>query len=299
MIVVLDKPAGRTSAWCVRLVGRRAGLKAGHTGTLDPAATGLLVVCLGESRKLVSLLTGHDKRYRAVVRLGVETDTLDAEGEVIARRNVPPLDAGTVREALSRLAGCVRQRVPGYSAVKVGGRRMHRVAREGGEVPVRERQVTVHALDLVDLDGPDVHLDVRCSAGTYVRVLARDLGRLLHTVAHLAFLRRTECGPLGVDAAPDLEEVLAACSRGDLPALAVPARRALSGRRLLRASNATARRLRLGREVSASELEVLDEGDPPAVVLDPDGNVACIARSRGGLVVARRVLHAQAPSGDD
>lgn len=212
-VLVVDKPAGPTSFEVVKRVRRalRAD-KAGHTGTLDPAATGVLAVCLGEAVKLQQFLTEGDKGYEARVAFGVATDTEDAEGRVVARGDPSGLDAERIRAALPAFVGAIAQVPPMFSAVRVGGRRLHEAARAGEVVERAPRTVQVHALELLEVEPPEgdrVHarLLVRCGKGTYVRTLAADLGKALGVPAHLATLRRTEAGPFSLAQAVPLAEV--------------------------------------------------------------------------------------------
>ena len=212
-VLVIDKPAGPTSFDVVRRVRRALGAdKAGHAGTLDPAATGVLAICVDDAVKLQQWLADGDKAYEATVAFGAATTTEDAEGEVTERGDPSGLPADAIRAALARFTGEIAQVPPMFSAVRVGGRRLHEAARAGEEVDRAPRQVTVHAitLDALDPQGPDglvrARLSVRCGKGTYVRTLAADLGRALGVPAHLAALRRTEASGFRIAAAIPLEE---------------------------------------------------------------------------------------------
>lgn len=212
-ILVVDKPAGPTSFDVVGRVRRALGAaKAGHTGTLDPAATGVLAVCVDEAVKLQHWITHTDKAYDALVVLGFATDTEDAEGREVERGDPAGLDAGRVRAALPAFLGEIDQVPPMYSAVRVGGRRLHEAARAGEEVERAPRRVVVHALDLVSFEPAQggvarARLSVRCGKGTYVRTIAASLGRALGVPAHLGALRRTASGPFSLSQAIPLEEV--------------------------------------------------------------------------------------------
>jgi tRNA pseudouridine55 synthase len=195
-IVLVDKPRGLSSNQALQKVRRlfRAA-KGGHTGSLDPLATGLLPVCLGEATKIAGHLLGASKAYVADVRLGATTTTADAEGEVIETRPVPPLDDAAIEHALAPLRGRISQVPPVYSALKQDGVPLYRLAREGKAVTVQARDVEVMRLELVARDGADLTLAVECGSGTYVRSLARDLGEALGCGAHLTALRRTWVDP--------------------------------------------------------------------------------------------------------
>ena len=207
-VLVIDKPQGPTSFEVVRRVRSALGLKrAGHTGTLDPMATGVLPVCLGEATKLAGLLTEGDKAYDAVVRLGVVTDTQDVTGTILETHPVPPLSAELLESALERFRGSFLQLPPMYSAVKVKGKRLYERARAGEPVERTPRPVTVHALVLRDFSASECTLSVRCSKGFFVRTLAEDLGRALGCGGTLKSLRRTASGAFGLDRALPLSAV--------------------------------------------------------------------------------------------
>src|SRR5262245_6450868 len=198
-VLVIDKPQGPTSFEVVRRVRSALGLKkAGHTGTLDPMATGVLPVCLGEATKVAGLLTEGDKAYDAVIRLGVETDTQDAEGKVLAERPVPALDRAALEGALQRFRGTFTQVPPMYSAVKVSGKRLYELARAGEEVPREGREVTVHELLLRDFSSVELTLSVRSSKGFFVRTLAHDLGQALGCGAHVEAMQRAALGEFSI-----------------------------------------------------------------------------------------------------
>lgn len=210
-LAVVDKPAGVTSHDVVAQLRRRLGeRRVGHAGTLDPGATGVLVVGVGHATRLLRFVSDGAKCYTGEIVLGVETDTLDADGSVVAAVPVPALDIAAVRALVAeRFTGDIRQTPPMVSALKVGGRRLHELAREGVEVDRPDRPVTVHRLDVVALTAGVITIDVRCSAGTYVRSLAADIGRALGCGAHLRNLRRTAVEPFTIaEAAPPEECVL-------------------------------------------------------------------------------------------
>jgi tRNA pseudouridine55 synthase len=207
-VLVIDKPAGPTSFEVVQRVRSLCRVKkAGHTGTLDPMATGVLPVCLGDATKIAGVLTEGDKAYDAVIRLGVETDTQDAEGKVLAEKPVPPLHREALEAALSRFRGTFTQVPPMYSAVKVSGKRLYELARAGEEVPREGREVTVRELVLRDFSATDLTVSVKTSKGFFVRTLAHDLGQALGCGAHLRALRRTASGPFTLARAVPVERL--------------------------------------------------------------------------------------------
>ncbi len=207
-LLSVDKPEGPTSHDMVALARRILDIRRiGHTGTLDPFASGLLILCVGWATRLAEYLIALPKRYVAVIRLGEQTDTDDRTGTLIAR-NESWRDIGESElvDALSKQVGVIEQRPPDYSARKVEGTRAYTLARQGAYVPLEARTVRVDRLDLRALTPPDVTVEVDCSGGTYVRALARDLGRQLGCGAHLRRLRRTRIGDFGVERAMAMAE---------------------------------------------------------------------------------------------
>ncbi|MFN8508066.1 MAG: tRNA pseudouridine(55) synthase TruB [Dehalococcoidia bacterium] len=250
-ILLIDKPAGWTShdvvAKARRLTRQR---RIGHTGTLDPMATGLLVLCLGRATRLVEYLTAHDKRYEGEIVLGVSTDTDDAEGTTTARAPVPPIDGATIEMLEARFTGALLQRPPAYSAVKVEGKRAYAVARGGGELELAARPVTVHSLALTDLGGGRLAIRVHCGPGTYIRSLARDIGAALGCGAHLAALRRTSSGAFDVADAFTLGELERICANGRLQDALLPNDEGLAGMDAALLDADSAARFATGREVA-------------------------------------------------
>lgn len=245
-ILVVDKPSGWTSHDVVARMRRLTKIKRiGHTGTLDPMATGVLVLCLGQATRLVEYLTGHDKRYQATIRLGVETDTHDADGRLTARQ---PVDVSEValRSALAAFVGEIEQVPPMFSALKRDGKKLVDLARKGVEVARAPRRITIHSIDLLAFDSPDATIDVHCSGGTYIRSLAHDLGRKLGCGAHLAVLRRTAVGDFTLDQAISLETFEAAVVDGSWFTLLRPLDAALAWLPSIRLNDDEAARARQG-----------------------------------------------------
>ena len=292
-VLVVDKPVGPTSFDVVARVRRIFGAeKAGHTGTLDPRATGVLPVCLGDAVKLQQFLCDGDKSYCATIHCGVATTTQDGEGAVTARGDPSRLDAASLRSALSRFVGPIEQLPPMYSAVRVEGRRLHEVARAGGEVERRARTVHVFSLDLTGLaregDGLLATVVVRCGKGTYVRTLAADLGETVGVPAHLAALRRLSAGPFQLEEAVALDEVerLAESDPEGLARRLVPLAEAMRDRPAIRLGEAAARDLGHGRSVAA-------EGVLAGAIcraLGPDGRLLAVCQERAGQLRPVRVL---------
>lgn len=195
-IIVLDKPAGMSSNNAVQEVKRLFGArKVGHTGSLDPLATGVLPLCLGEATKFSQYLLDSDKRYLTQVRLGVATDSGDADGKVIAEHSTEGVTRARVESALAAFRGDIEQVPSMFSAVKHHGKPLYKLARQGIEIERQARPVTVHANDIVALEGDELTLNIHCSKGTYVRNIAHDLGEALGCGAHVCALRRTQAGP--------------------------------------------------------------------------------------------------------
>jgi tRNA pseudouridine55 synthase len=218
-LLLLDKDGGMTSHDVVRRLRRLAGLRRiGHAGTLDPMATGLLLMALGESTRLLEFLTDGEKAYRATLRLGVTTDTQDAEGEVRQRRAVPRFDLEELRAATRALTGVIGQLPPMYSALKRNGVPLYRLARRGVEVERETRQVEIRRLEIISAEDDLLTIEVDCSKGTYIRTLAHDLGQLLGTGAHLTSLRRLRSGSFAVENAHTLAQ-LEDAGRDRLPLL--------------------------------------------------------------------------------
>lgn len=291
-VLVVDKPAGPTSFEVVERVRRAArAKKAGHAGTLDPAATGVLAVCLEDAVKLQHFLTDGDKGYLATFAFGRATSTEDAEGEVVAEGDPSGLDAGVLRAALARFVGEIDQVPPMYSAVRVGGRRLHEAARAGEAVDRAPRRVRVHALELLEVAPPDggvvlARVAVSCGKGTYVRTLAADVGRAVGVPAHLAALRRTAASGFTLADAVPLDEVEAlAREPGALAARLVPLGGALRDLPELRLSAAEAWELVHGRPVARPA------GTSGVVrVLDAAGRLLAVSTADAGRLRTQRVF---------
>jgi tRNA pseudouridine55 synthase len=205
-LVVVDKPGGLTSHDVVAAVRRLAGTrKVGHAGTLDPMATGVLVLGVNRATRLLGHLALTDKRYDATIRLGVTTTTDDAEGEVVESRPTDGIAADDVRRALASFVGEIDQVPSAVSAIKVDGQRAHARVRAGEEVDLPARRVTVHGVEVTAVDLPSLTISVHCSSGTYIRAIARDLGAALGVGGHLTSLRRTAVGPFDLSGAHTLE----------------------------------------------------------------------------------------------
>lgn len=293
--VFIDKPSGCTSHDVVARARRALGTrKVGHAGTLDPLATGVLLLGVGRATKLLGMISGGDKEYLADIRLGVSTHTDDQQGEVTSRMSAGHLSEEQVRAGMSRFVGRIAQRPSAVSAIKVDGRRAHERVRRGENVELPERPVTVAHFDLVSLSPPgeesgmgyrDINVRVVCGSGTYVRALARDLGEMLGVGGHVRALRRTRLGPIDVaectplqafEAAPEVIPLAASASRwfSTVPVSPVMAVDLSHGR----AVDATT--------LDSSEPPVARPPEPPArlLAIGPAGEVVALTEVRDGML---------------
>jgi tRNA pseudouridine55 synthase len=305
-ILVVDKPGGVTSFDVVRRIRHATRTRrVGHGGTLDPLASGVLPICLGEATKLAQFLLDADKAYEVTLCLGVETDTLDADGAVTARHDASGVGAAELEAALAPLTGAIRQVPPAYSALKRDGKPLYAYAREGHPIEAEARHVVVHELGLTSWGGPHAaSLHVRCSKGTYVRSLVADLGRALGVGAHVTALRRTASGPFTLAGARPLADVLATLGEGaagaaggGLPLVSLEA--ALAHLPRCFADEGAARDLAQGRRVPWQALRGTAPDAPAGLrhcVLRPDGRLLAVAERRPDDSVATvRVFHAVGP----
>lgn len=257
-VLVVDKPIGMTSHDVVQIIRNGTNIRrAGHTGTLDPRASGVLVVLVGPAVRLSEYVSASDKRYQAVIRLGITTDTYDSEGSV-TRRSPVEIIAEEFEEALKGFIGEIEQKPPAYSAIKVGGRRAYDMARNGEEVDLEPRKINVYSLELLEWDPPEAVVDVYCSSGTYVRSLAYDLGEILGCGATLTGLRRTKSGQFVLRDAVPLRRLQEAFVNGDWYKYLIPAAEALSDWHSVELTFEQVDEVRHGHRVPATE--VMTEG---------------------------------------
>jgi tRNA pseudouridine55 synthase len=290
-ILLLDKPAGMSSNQALQRVRHlfRAE-KAGHTGSLDPLATGLLPVCFGEATKIAGYLLGSDKAYEVEARLGVTTDTDDADGAVLRERDVPSLDRARIEAELAKFIGRIRQRPPIYSALKQGGEPLYAKARRGDQVEVAEREVEVRAIELLDLGENSLRLRVECGTGTYIRSIVRDLGEALGCGAHVGALRRSWVAPFRQPSMHSLEELFRigeGQGEAALEAVLLSTAEGLEGWPAITLGADEARRLAQGQVVVSGH-----RGRAAAVcVLDEVGKVLGVADlGEDGMLHARRLF---------
>jgi len=205
-VVNVNKPSGMTSHDVVMMARRMLKEnRIGHTGTLDPLATGVLVLCIGKATRIAQYLEAGQKEYRAEMRLGITTDTLDADGRVLETRTYKAPDRAAILEVVHRFTGTIMQTPPAFSAVKIAGTPSHKLARQGRAVPNKPRPATIHSIDLTGFEDPFVRLRVRCAKGVYIRSLCADIGEALHAGAHLTSLQRTRSGRFSIDKAVTME----------------------------------------------------------------------------------------------
>jgi tRNA pseudouridine55 synthase len=228
-VLVVNKPEGLTSHDVVARVRKLSHTrKVGHAGTLDPFATGVLVVCLGKATRIVEYFVGCDKEYVATMRLGIATDTQDLTGQTLATRPVPNLSTDELERVFSEFLGTNQQVPPMYSAKKVGGTRLYTLARQGKTVKRAARQITIHSIDILEAALPVIRFRVSCSSGTYIRTLAHDVGEKLGCGAHLTALTRTRSGTFWLEETHPLDRLAAIADPGELARLLIPLDRALS-----------------------------------------------------------------------
>lgn len=256
-IILLDKPKDITSFGAVARVRRICSeKKCGHTGTLDPMATGVLTVMLGGATRFIELLTSHNKAYRATFRLGTTTDTLDITGKILETREVNA-SAKDVREKTKDFIGEISQLPPMYSAVSVDGQRLYDLARQGIEIERKPRQVTIFSIDILseNEETNEYEIHVECSSGTYIRTLISDLGEALGCGAVMTDLRRTKANGFEIEKAVTLEELEEAVKNGRIEDVLIPVDKALEEYPVIKVSEAQAKRFRNGGELSLERLK--------------------------------------------
>jgi tRNA pseudouridine55 synthase len=289
-IVLLDKPLGCSSNQALlRVRSLYQADKAGHTGSLDPLATGLLPICLGQATKLCGYLLDSDKCYLATVKLGEQTRTGDVEGDVIARSDAALVTQGDIEAVLPKFLGVIQQIPPMYSALQQGGVRLYALAREGIEVAREARAVTIHSLQLSSFSAGQFQLDVRCSKGTYIRTLVEDIAKAVGQCAHLVALRRTGVSPFQAPLMLTLDRLEQAARQGipDLDALLLPSLAAFTDWPQLTVSDVQAHQLSRGQAVRVEG----NLGTELIAVKRLDGQLCCLAAiNSAGLLAPKRWL---------
>lgn len=280
-VLVIDKPAGPTSHDIVAEIRHMIRQQEiGHTGTLDPMATGVLPLVLGRATKVAKYLTGGDKAYRATIRLGITTSTLDSAGDIVEQKAVN-VSEDVVKSVVGSFVGRIAQIPPMFSAKKQQGKRLYELARQGIEVAREPKDVIIHTIHIVSINLPDIVIEVSCSAGTYVRVLAADIGQKLGCGAHLYSLQRTAAGPFTLEHAVTLDRLKEEPTAIDKWIL--PVDRALSGLPQIRVPTNIGKMIASGYQLSVADLRNLDLPDLSAeqvltLALD-NGQLIAVARS--------------------
>jgi tRNA pseudouridine55 synthase len=285
----LNKPAGMTSRAAVDWVSRPLrGVRAGHAGTLDPLASGVLIVAVGAATRLIEYIQKMPKTYRTVIHLGVESDTHDAEGRVVDRPLALVPSEEAIRVRLAEQVGTIQQVPPQFSALKVGGQRAYDLARAGRAVDLAARPVRIDRIDLISYAWPRLELEIECGGGTYVRSIARDLGDALGCGGLVEVLTRTRIGPFLLTEAVRLEAISAETIHG----LLRPAIQAVADLPRITLSEAQVKAVRQGQSVRAVPSEGLPTDSGDVALIAPSGNLVAIAYwdSRSSLIAPRRVL---------
>lgn len=318
-LLIVDKPQGMSShdvvARARRLLRER---RIGHAGTLDPLATGVLVLCVGQATRLSEYLLGEDKTYDGLIRLGQRTTTDDAEGEVIETRPLPAITPETLQQLAARFTGAIVQVPPQFSAIQKGGQRAYALARQGQQVELEPRPITIYELRLTLCGGDDsgaaldaclpgattdgaafvghVRIYVRCSAGTYIRALARDIGEALGCGGHLVALRRVQAGRFTLADAVSLDRIEAAAREGTAASLLLPMDRAVADWPAVNLSDDDARRLKMGQAIAIA-LTTLPktDGKSPVRVYDAQRAFIAVAYWDGTKLKPAKVFDANPP----
>jgi tRNA pseudouridine55 synthase len=293
-ILLIDKPEGPSSAQVVHQVKKILGAKkVGHLGTLDPFASGLLLIGINEGTKIADIFLGGVKSYRGVMMLGIETDTQDGTGKVVLQRPVPNISKSELRSLEKKFTGALQQVPPMFSALKKDGVRLYHLARQGKEIPREPRSIRIDALCLKPLSDREVEIEVTCSRGTYVRTLAADMGKELGCGAHLKNLRRVACDHLAVTQAIDIEELRKRFSTGVVQFLSLSS--ALNHLRAVSWQSSLVTRLRLGQQEALGQIGKRMNGEVFVRVLDARGELAALAKWNedipGGRWRLSRVFH--------
>jgi tRNA pseudouridine55 synthase len=290
-LLIVNKPRGTTSRAVVDQVARLVPrVKAGHAGTLDPLASGVLIVCLGPATRLVELIQPMPKTYRTIVLLGARSDTLDADGRIMPQADPIVPSRRDIERAVSPLVGAVDQRPPNYSALKIRGRRAYDLARAGRTLDLAPRRVHIHRIDVLHYDWPRLELEIDCGGGTYIRAIARDVGETLGCGGLVETLVRTRIGPFTIDQAVDPREL----SAESLPHLLRRPLEAVADlpRRVLDPDQAAA--VAAGRKLLAPDLDRGDAGlaTGPLALIDPQGRLIALAEFHPseGSIQPRKVL---------
>ena len=275
-ILLIDKPEGPSSAQIVHRVKKiLQAKKVGHLGTLDPFASGLLLIGVNEGTKIADIFLGGAKSYRGVMVLGVETDSQDGTGKVVNERAVPSVSDKELRSLEAKFTGEQQQVPPMFSALKKDGVRLYQLARQGKEIPREPRAIRIDALHIKKISGSELEFTVTCSRGTYVRTLAADMGQSLGCGAHLKSLRRTACDHLKIEQSVGIEDLEQRCAMGAVPLISLGA--ALGHLRSMTWQSRLLSRLRLGQQEVLGQIGKAREGEKIVAIVDPRGELAALA----------------------
>jgi len=291
-VVNINKPSGVTSHDVVQMARRMLKEKRiGHTGTLDPLATGVLVLCIGKATRIAQYLEAGKKEYRAEMRLGVTTDTLDADGRVLETRTYKPPDRAAILDVVHRFTGTIMQSPPAFSAVKIAGTPSYKLARQGKALPNKARPATIHNIDLTAFEDPFVRLTVQCAKGVYIRSLCADMGDALHAGAHLTRLQRTRSGRFGIDKAVTMEALAGMIDAGTSESVVTSMDEALADFPSIALADADAGKVLHGNRVSCTG-HAPDVNDRPGMVRVHDflGRLLALARYDGMTISPEVVL---------
>ena len=289
--VLLDKPLTLSSQQAVTKVRHLFGrAKAGHAGTLDPLATGLLPIALGEATKLISYIMDKDKTYEFTITWGEERTTDDAEGDILKTSDKRPTES-EILQALPQFVGSIQQIPPIYSAIKVGGRRSYDLARKGEDVPLKARTVTLHTLTLLEASASEAQFEVTCSKGTYVRSLARDLAHTLGTVGYISALRRTKVGPFLEKNAVTLTKLLEFQGKSGIERCVNPVDTVLDDIPVVTLTIKEMERLRLGQRLPFPEVPFGVSAGDILVCYDSNGQIGALSQWKEGVLHPKRVFN--------
>ncbi len=283
-VLAINKPSGMTSHDVVEAVRRiLREQRVGHTGTLDPLATGLLVLCMGKATRIARYLEAGEKEYTATMSLGVITDTQDSEGRILETKSYTPPDRDAVTGMMKRFTGSIMQEPPAFSAVKVSGVPSYKLARQGRAKPLAPRQVTIFSIDLIEYDDPFIRFSVRCSKGVYIRTLCADIGNALGTGAHLTSLVRTRSGRFRLDNAVTLERLSGLAAAGNVESILVSVDEALAEFPAVILDGAGAKKITHGNSVPWTGIQ--PEGHGVLVrIHDPAGRLLAVAKAAAGMI---------------
>lgn len=282
-VLIVDKPTGITSHDVILRLRRILGTRGiGHTGTLDPAASGVLLVCVGKATKVVQFLSRYDKEYHATIKLGITTDTFDAQGKITGVKENFQVDPEQIRNIVLSFKGNILQTPPSYSAIKHKGKKLYQYARANQEVQIEKREVNIKDIQVMDMETQQVKLKVSCSKGTYVRSLASDIGEKLGCGAHLLSLRRTKVGPFSISQALKIEQVETIHREGKIDTIMVPIEATLSHLPSAEVKQEFVDKVRHGASIEPAWIALIEEDfepDRPISIKDREGKIIALGRA--------------------